>query len=227
MDPQNESPVNPLPPLIVALFLIIIGIEAAFYLGNKGLIGGAEAVGWRLSALQSYAFSGDIFQWMWNNGQYPFEHVTRFITYVFVHGSFTQALFAGVILLAMGKMVGEVVHPLGVLFIFLLSAAMGALLYGTFADTQYPLIGAYPSVYGLIGAYTYLLWLKLGLMGEAQVRAFSLIGFLMGIQLLFGLLFGGRPDWIADLGGFATGFLSVILLVPGGFARLRDRMRHR
>ena len=59
------------------------------------------------------------------------------------------------------------------------------------------------------------------------MRAFSLIGFLMGIQLVFGLLFGGTPVWIAELAGFAAGFGVCIVVMPGGFARLRDRLRDR
>ena len=57
------------------------------------------------------------------------------------------------------------------------------------------------------------MWLKLGQMGAQQYRAFTLIGFLMGIQLFFGLVFGGNGDWLADVGGFAFGFvLSFFLL---------------
>lgn len=222
--PETEAPVNPLPPVVIALFLVIIGIEAVFSLGARGLIGGPEAVGWRLSNIQSYAFSAQIFDWMLTNNQWPVEHLIRFVSYPFIHFSVTHALFAGVILLAMGKMVGEVLGAIPVLIIFFGASIVGAIAYG-FVDTQIPLIGAYPPVYGLIGTFTYMLWLKLGMAGAPQTRAFTLIGFLLGIQLVFGVIFGSSYDWVADCAGFVTGFLLGLLLVNGGLARLLAKLR--
>lgn len=226
MSSDNYTPaVNPLPPAVVALVLFIMGVELAFTLGTRGLVGGPEAVGWRLSAIQAYAFSADILDWMIEVGRWPVEHVIRFVTYPFVHGSFTQALFVCVFVLAMGKMVGEVFGGFQMLLIFVLSGVGGALAYAVFLDPRYPLIGGFPPVYGLIGAFTWLLWRRLSLVGENQGRAFNLIAVLMGIQLLFGLLFGGTSDWVADLGGFATGFGLSFLVAPGGWARIVSRLR--
>lgn len=149
----------------------------------------------------------------------------RFVTYAFVHGSFTQALFVCVFLLAMGKMVGEVMGEIAVLLIFLVSALGGALAYALLVGGQVALVGGFPAVYGLIGGFTHLLWLSLSRVGAQQYRAFSLIAFLMGIQLLFGVLFGGSPEWVADLAGFVTGFLMSFFLVPGGWRRILARLR--
>ncbi|MFY9211956.1 MAG: rhomboid family intramembrane serine protease [Aestuariivita sp.] len=222
----NASPVNPLPPLVVVLFLAIVLIEAAFSLGEQGMIGGASAVGWRLWAMQTYAFSGEIFDWMWQTGQWPPEHLMRFVTYGFVHASLVHAAFAGVILLAMGKMVAEAFGQWRMLLIFVLSGAGAALIYAVLLDDPVPLIGAFPSVYGLIGGFTYLLWRNLEQMGQNQYRAFTLIGFLMAFQLIFGLLFGGQNDWIADVAGFVVGFALSFVLSPGGWSRMRDQIRH-
>ena len=223
--PDDTSPLNPLPPVVAALALVILGIEVVFSLGARGLVGGADAVGWRLAAMQRFAFSGEVVDWMIDTGQYPLQHIIRFVTYPFVHASFTHALFAAVMLLALGKMVGEVIGSLRTLVIFVVSGIGGALCYALFLDAGTPLLGAFPPVYGLIGAFTYLLWLRLGMMGASQIRAFSLIGVLLGIQLVFGLLFGASDDWVADLGGFATGFVLIVFLVPGGWARILRRLR--
>lgn len=225
-NPETQSPINPLPPVVVALFLLIIGVEVTFALGARGLIGGPEAIGWRLAALQKYSFSGDIFDWMIANGVWPTEHLMRLVTFLFVHANFTHAAFAGVLLLAMGKMVGEVFSPWATLAVFLLSGICGAIFFALVLDSPAPLIGAFPGVYGLIGAFTFLLWIRLGEMGANQARAFTLIGFLVAIQLLFGLIFGGNANWVADVAGFAVGFLMSFFLVPGGWARIRARMRH-
>ena len=223
---QISGPVNPLPPVVVVLFLLIVGIEAAFSLGAQGLIGGPGAVGWRLWAMQSYAFSGEIWDWMWQTWQFPPEHLLRFFTFGFVHASITHAAFAAVILLAMGKMVAEAFGQLRMLAIFLLSGAGGTLVYAVLLNDPVPLLGAFPHVYGLIGGFTFVLWRNLGDMGQNQARAFMLIGFLMAFQLIFGLLFGGQNDWVADVAGFAVGFGLSVVLIPGGWGRLRNRIRH-
>lgn len=225
-NPENPMPVNPLPPIIVALFLLIAGIEVAMSLGERGIFGGAEAVGWRIASVQQYGFSGEIVDWMVRNGTYPWEHMIRFFTYGFIHLSFTHTVFACVFLLALGKSVGESFGGWATLCVFIGSGIGGAALYWLVTDTSFPLIGGFPHVYGLIGGFTYLMWLRLGQMGESQVRAFSLIGALMAIQLLFGALFGGQPDWVADVGGFVTGFLLSFFVSPGGWRRLRQMIRH-
>lgn len=231
MEPERdtqpgEPAVNPLPPLVVALFLAIMGIEIAFYLGARGLIGGPGAVGWRLEAVQRYAFSAEILEWMWINQRWPAEHLLRFLSYPFIHASFTHALLAGVFVLAIGKMVAESFGSLAMLVIFVVSGIGGALAYALVLPGAVPLVGAFPPVYGLIGGFTFLLWQRLARIGANQSRAFVLIATLLGIQLLFGLVFGGNKDWVADLAGFGTGFALSFLVIPGGWRRLRARIRH-
>ena len=226
MTPSNpNNAVNPLPPVVVALFLILLAIELYFQAGSNGLVGGPSAVGWRLTALQRYGFSGEILRWMWDTGQWPAEHLIRFVSYPFIHLSFTQTIFAGVMLLAMGKMVAEVFGPIAFLAVYFISAIVGALAYTVLTDGALPLIGSFAPVYGLIGAFTWLLWRKMSLVGENQFRAFTLIGFLMGIQLIFALFFDVSKDWVADLAGFATGFMLSFLLVPGGWAKILAKLR--
>lgn len=223
--PELQSPVNPLPPVIVALFLIVAGVEVVLSLAGRGFIGGPAGIGWRLEAIQSYAFSGLIFDWMVANGQWPAEHLIRFVSYLFVHGSFTHAIFVCVMLLALGKMVGEIFSGVATLAVFVVSGVVGAVVYGLVLDDEVPLIGGFPGVYGLIGAFTFLLWLRLGQMGAQQVQAFTLIGVLMGLQLIFGLLFGVQNDWVADVAGFATGFAMSFVVSPGGWRAILDRLR--
>lgn len=225
MQPHEEPAFNPLPPVVVALCLIVGGAEVMFTMGARGLIGGPEAIGWRAQAISDYAFAGAILDWMIETGRWPAEHLKRFVTYPFVHFTFTHAIFAVVMLLALGKIVGEAMGSLAMLAIFVASSICGALAYGLLTTSSQPLVGAFPPIYGLIGGFTYILWLRLGQMGEQQIRAFSLIGVLLGLQLVFGLLFGTGMDWIADIAGFVTGFTLSIVLVPGGWARLRETLR--
>lgn len=224
---ERQSPVNPLPPIVLALATVIFGVEVMFNLAERGLLGGPTGIGWRTGAIRNYAFFGEVLDWMLQNRRFPPDLLMRFVTYPLLHVSFTHALFVCVFILAMGKMVGEALGQLAVVALFFVPGVVGAVVYGLALDDAYPLIGGYPGVYGLIGGYTYLLWLRLGQLGEKQVMAFRLIGVLLGIQLIFGLLFGASNDWVADLSGFATGFVLSPLFAPGGLSRLRARLRGR
>lgn len=224
-DYKEPSPVNPLPPVVVVLFLAMALPEIAFGLGERGLAGGPEAIGWRLAAEQSYAFSGDIFDWMVTNGRWLPEHLLRFLTYPFVNSSFSSALFAAVLLLALGKLVGEVLGQIAVLVLFFGGAIFGALIYGLLLNDPKWLVGGFPAVYGLIGGYSFVMWQSLGARGEQQLRAFNLIAMLLGLQLLWGVFFNVGNGWVADLAAFVFGFCASAALVPGGITRLLASLR--
>ncbi|TXH99165.1 MAG: rhomboid family intramembrane serine protease [Pseudorhodobacter sp.] len=225
MQDHNAPPLNPLPPVVWALALPMIALEIVLQAGEAGLAGGPAAVGWRLEAIQTAAFIPDLWREMWSFGQFPADHMARFVAYPFVHGSLTQTAFAVVILLALGKFVGEVLRGWAVLVVFFGAAIAGALAYGL-VQTRVPLFGAYPGDYGLVGAFTYLMWLRLAGSGR-EYRAFSMIGILMFGQLVFGLFFGVGLGWIAELTGFAAGLALTVLVTPGGIPRLMDRLRQR
>jgi rhomboid protease GluP len=224
---RGESPINPIPLIVVGLFLVLLVIEAVLSLSAQGLIGGRQGIGWRINAISDYGFSPVVWDRVVDRGDYSFDLLKRFFTYAFVHGSFTQALFGGALLLALGKFVGDVFHPMSVLAVFVASIVMGAVVYGMTAPDNMALFGVYPAVYGLIGAFTYMMWLRLGELGQNQYRAFQLIGFLMGLQLFFGLVFGSTPSWIADVAGFVTGLCISPLVAPGGWQGFLRRMRQR
>lgn len=224
---NEENPVNSIPPVVVALVIVITGIEAVLSLASNGFIGGQMGVGWRVNAIQDYGFSPAVMEYVTERGQFSFDLLKRFVTYAFVHVSFTQALFAVALLLALGKFVGELLNPVAVVLLFVVSAVSGALVYGLLGSGRAPLVGTYPAVYGFIGAYTYLTWLYLKAMGQNQLVAFRLIGILLGIQLVFGLIFGSDQTWIADLTGFFVGFGLCTLLAPGGWAAFLRRIRQR
>ncbi len=229
-DPRRggpQGPVNPLPPAVLGLAVIVIGVETMFSLAERGVLGGAAGIGWRTGAIQDYGFYGEALDWMVVNRAAPPDLLLRFVTYPLLHMGFTHALFVAVFVLAIGKLVGEVFGNVAVLTVFFAASVVGALAYGLVLDDPYPLVGGYPGVYGLIGTYTFLLWLRAGAMGENQLMAFRLIGVLLGIQLFFGAIFGLGNDWLADLAGFGAGFGLGFAFVPGGWAKMRERLRGR
>ena len=226
-NPDLESPFNKLPAVVVILFLIMAGVEAALSLGEAGLVGGPSAIGWRLALVRDWGFSGDLFDAMIAQSHYPLHHLARLITYPFIHLSFTHALLAIVLMLALGKMAAEVMGQFAMLALFMLSGIGGALAYALLLDDPVWLFGAYPAVYGLIGGYSFLMWRRLGAAGEQQLRAFTLIGMLMGLQLVWGLIGNVGNGWVAELAGFVCGFLLCFICAPGEWAKILGRLRQR
>ncbi|MCF3973460.1 rhomboid family intramembrane serine protease [Paracoccus salsus] len=228
----NESPLNPLPAAVWLLVLPVIASEAVFGLGRLGLIGGADGVGLRLSAMQVTAFAPEMIQRMWGLGVIDWDQLYRLLTFSFVHASLVHALFVLVFTLALGNLVAREFRPFAVIALFLGSAIGGALAYtvamSVLPGRPAPLIGGYPAVYGLVGAFTFLLWARLAAANANRMRAFTLIGLLLLFQLVFGMVFGGAGyGWIAEIAGFAVGFALSFLLVDGGVTRALRQIRQR
>ncbi len=227
-DEDYAQPVfNSLPPAVVALALVILVIEVLFWAGARGVLGGDAGLGWRVEAVRDHAFFSQLLVWVIETGNWTTPELARFVTYPLIHWGFTHAIFVVVFLLALGNLVGRAFGNIAVLVLFFACGVFGALVYAGLTGDDRPLVGGFPSVYGLIGAYTFILWVSYGAVGESQYRAFTLIGFLMGIQLIFGVLFGSSNDWVAEVAGFALGFLITPALAPGAFRRFLERMRQR
>ncbi|MFC3181667.1 rhomboid family intramembrane serine protease [Cypionkella sinensis] len=231
------APINPLPVVVWLLVLPMIGLEILFSLADAGVIGGPQAVGWRVAAIEGYGVFPEFWRQNWAAGAVDMPLLRRFFSFAFIHGSMTQALFGIAMTMALGKFVGEVFKGWALALVFLGSGAIGAVVYA-FAVPNVPLFGAYPGVYGLIGAFSFLIWVKLAGTGLNQLRAFSLIGALLVFRALFGVFFTLAPmvmpsmgatgedwSWVADLPAFAVGFVLSFVVSPGGFARVRARVR--
>ncbi len=226
-DGYDAPPLNPIPGVVWLILLPIVAMEVVVSAGTLGIAGGATGVGWRQEALQRFALSPEMLDQMIGTGRWTWDYLMRFISYGFVHGSFTHALLAAVFILAMGKFVAEIFSPWSVLAVFFIPLALGGVAYSLIPGVKMALFGAYPGAYGLIGAFTFIIWARLGAENANRARAFTLIAFLLGIQLIFGVLFGGSPDWVADLVGFASGFGLSFLVGPGGPAHLLRAIRQR
>jgi len=223
---RGDAPFNPMPPVITAIALGLFGAEALLSLAVQGFLGGQEGVGWRTWVIRNYALKGDMQTWMLQSGRFPADFLKRYLTYPIVHGSFVHMAFAVVILLALGKSVGGIFSAWAVFAIFLLSSVAGAIAFGLSGTSQW-LLGAWPGVFGILGAFTFLLWVDLGWQGANRWRAFTLFGLLLAVGLVFRLLFGARLDWIAEVAGFAAGFGLSFIVCPGGWDRAVARLRRR
>ena len=229
IDPRNQSPFHALPPVVVALAVVILGIEALFQLGALGLIGGQASVGWRLGALQDWSVAEAVWDWMWQTRQAPPGEVARLLAYPLLHGSLLHAGFAAVFILAFGNAIAPYYPTWRFLLIFFGASVDGALAYLLLFEAQAPLYGGMPGAYGLIGAFAFLT--QRGLTRADPSKAFLLLGFLLAIQPVFGILtlqgLSWVPLWSAEFVGAATGYAIAMALFPGGLTGLRDRLRQR
>jgi membrane associated rhomboid family serine protease len=222
-----ESPINPLPWVVWAMVLPMVALEAMFSAAEAGLVGGAQGIGWRVAALSNYGVHPEYWREQFQAGAFDFELLIRFFAYPFFQRNSTDAVFAVVILLAIGKFVGEVFRPASTALVYFASGALGAVVYASIPSIEAALVGAYPGDYGLIGAFTFMIWVRLAGTGINQLRAFTMIGFLLVVELLFGQMFGGGPEWVAKTSAFVAGFLLSFIASPGGFARALARVRQR
>ena len=232
----NESPLNPVPPVIWVLVLPIVALEAYFGLGQLGFVGGGQpgaGLALRQILAERTAYSPELVLRLWQLRMFDLDQGWRILTYSFVHLSLTHALFVVVFTLALGNLIAHQFRPWAVLALFFGSAIGGALIYTVVAGLLpvwrfQPLVGGYPAVYGFVGAFTFLLWTRLGQQNANRMRAFTLIGMLLLFQLVFGIIFqDGSMSWIAEVAGFACGFVLSFVLVPGGIGRVMRQIRQR
>lgn len=227
-----ESPVGQVAPVVWLLALLVFGVEVWLLLSENGL-GGDNAFGRRARVFNDFAFSPAVWEYT-VRGQLSFDLVKRFVSYLFVHGTFTDALFASALLLALGKFVSDVFHWAAVLVVFFGAGIFGAVLFGLVLDGTVPLIGAWPGVYGLIGAFTFITWHRLGQTGQNQLLAFRLIAFLLVLQLVFAVIFAGDGSFwfrlmlaLPEISGFFFGLAVSPFIAPGGWGAFVARMRQR
>ncbi len=219
------APLNPVPLVIWALAVPMAGLE--LYLSAMERFGGVGAVGLRQKLWQQMAFFPDALRASWAEGYLPPREMLRLVSYPFIHGSFTHVLFVVVILLALGKFVGEVFRWWAVLAVFVAASVAGAIGSALVPFVKLAVFGGYAPVYGLIGAFTFVLWVGAKTTGRNPARAFSMIGGLLAVQLVFGLAYGGGTDWVADIAGFAVGFVVSFAVNPAGWAKLVAALRGR
>jgi membrane associated rhomboid family serine protease len=231
---SDPSPINPIPPVVVALFLGLVGIELVLTLGQMGYIGGPQAVGWRISLQEQYGFSPTVWARITEGRWTDISLVRRLVTFPIVQGGFTEVAFAGALLLALGKFLSETFHVAAFLLVLLVSTVFGAVgfgIYGVAVGVNTPLTGAFSVVFGLIGAYTYTIWKNAKETGGNQLIAFRIVIVLMCLQLVWVGLgeliegFRGRPTWVANLSAFAAGFAISTLAAPGGWTGFLRRIR--
>lgn len=224
MHNPNAPVVNNLPPTVILVFLPMVIAEGYFAGAEAGLWG---QQGIRALAIQQFAYFPEVVQAALQRGAWGADVLWRFITFSFVNLGFLGTIFSGVMTLALGKYVAESLGEVTFVAVFFLSAIFGAVVYTAVPGQTYPLFGAYPAAFGLLGAFSFVLYTQAGGMLSQQMRAFQLLGVLLVLNWIYVLFFGAANTWIAELAAAILGFAIAALRVPGGVALVLDKLRQR
>ncbi len=213
--------------MVWLILLPIVAMEVVVSAGTLGIAGGPGGIGWRQEALQRFALSPEMLDQMLATGRWTGDYRDALFQLWFHPRQFHPCASGGGLHPCDGQICSEVFRAWAVLVVFLVPVVAGGIAYSLVPGAKMALFGAYPGAYGLIGAFTFIIWARLGAENANRARAFTLIAFLLGVQLLFGVIFGGSPDWVADLAGFASGFGLSFFVGPGGPAHLLRAIRQR
>lgn len=214
-DESRPAPLlNPLPWAVWVLTLCIAGIELVLWAGAHGLVNWAGSAGWRAQALITFGITPGLQAWMWESGRYPVEGLWRYFTYGFFHLGPMQAALVVVIAAALGKANSERLGSIRVLVLALVAQATGGVAFGMAADPGAWLIGGYPMIFALTGAYAVLMGTR---------KAVFMAATLVVARLALTAMGGGGLEWVADLTAMGTGAMLARVLDGPVLARLRRR----
>lgn len=220
--PNTTAIFNPISWVVIILTLMIVGVEVVLQLGERGIIGGVQGATWRIYLLRNFAFHDAVFEHIVQNRRVELATLWPFLTYPFLHLSIGHVAIGATIFPAMGKTISEKFSNIAVVVLFVACSVVGALVFGIFSNQSFPLVGAYPAVYGFISAYTWIEYNRLKALGKSTWPAFQLILMLLVIRAVFAIFFGMRNSWTADFSGLLTGFLLSFVLAPDGRERIRS-----
>jgi membrane associated rhomboid family serine protease len=215
MEHTRPAPfISPLPWAVWLLVLGVAGVELILWAGAHGLVNWAGSAGWRAQALAAFGINPGLQGWMVETGRYPADGLWRYVAFGFVHLGPLQALLVVVITAALGKACAERLGSVRVLVLLVLAQAAGGAAFGLVADPGAWLIGGYPMIFALAGAYA-------ALMGTRA--AIVLVAALVVARLALTAIAGGGMDWLADLVALVAGALLAKALDGPILARLRRR----
>ena len=193
----------------------------------------SPAVLWLLSLLVGVYFlqitlQGDLPSWLGFDGATWAGRPWTVLSYAFVHAGFWHLALNGYTLWAFGPRLERVWGTRRFVTFYLWCALGGAVAHALFTPAA-ALVGASAAVFGLLVAYARR-WPndEVALFGIVPMRVKVLVGFLIGINVLYGVLpglagAGDRTAYLAHLGGVA--FALLWLLWPGGPSVERVRQR--
>lgn len=198
-----QTPQTPLPRSLVALVLVMAGLELVFQAAEIGLAGDG---GLRYRVYAAGAFWASLFHGV--EPLFSLQPVTMFVSHAFLHGGLLHLAMNSAILLGLGRLVGERYGDGTILPLFLLSAIAGGVAFVLINASDVPMVGASGAVFGFLGVWTIWDWYRHRAHGVSPRPVVTRAVVLLLVNVLFFFGFGGSIAWEAHLGGYAAGLLA-------------------
>lgn len=135
----------------------------------------------------------------------------RLITPIFMHIGFFHLVSNTIALIIFGPIMEKVLGPYKFLIIYLITGIWGNI--ASFLSSYAIGAGASGALFGLAGSYAAYLYINRGNLGNWGREALIGLGWIVGINLIFGFTMNGI-DNSAHLGGLVSGWVIGILLCP-------------
>lgn len=137
----------------------------------------------------------------------------RYITSMFLHGGFAHLLFNGFALYVFAPPMERLLKPLKYTILYFASGIAGGLLSQWALREAFPpvvSVGASGAIYGLFGAYLYIIIYGKGIMDLQSTRTIQVL-------LVIGAIYSFMPgvNLYAHLGGLIGGFICFAVMVKG------------
>jgi len=169
--------------------------------------------------LISFATTPEVFQ--------PISPFASVMTAMFIHGNFFHLAGNMLYLWIFGDNVEDSLGHMRFVFFYLFSGVVATYTFAvTGPDSLVPMVGASGAISGILGAYIVLFpsarvttLVFFGLFWVMRIPALLVIGYWAFFQVLNGLLSEsaiqqGGIAWLAHVGGFVVGLLSVRFWLP-------------
>jgi len=200
-------------PVLWVMVAIMAGFEILFALVDAGLA--PEGLGrWQVYPL--LAFYDPLFEQVRTGGGVRPELVWSFVTHAFLHGGWLHLAINGAAFLGLGHAIVRTVGIAAFLFVFVVTAIVGALTFAVLADVDGPLVGASGAIFGFLAIITAWQERGLRLAGLSRAMIWRRIFGLVMINLVLAVGLGGWLAWEAHLGGWLAGWLLAGMLRPHG-----------
>ena len=208
--PEQEAEPDITNPVPLQLWLIVglmAVIEVLFSASDAGLI----ADNLRLDAIEYGAFwpqilTGDLQPLL------PAQQVYMFLSYAFLHISFSHLIWNVVLILAIGKFISDQTGPWPMVGLFTTCTVAGSALFFLIGSHQLPAIGASASAFGFIGLWQYWHWQ----VEDEDYRSFNPVikaTLVMGVlNVITALLTDGNVAWVINAAGSMVGIASGPLM---------------
>lgn len=192
---------------VYAVVALCVLIEIVLSLADHGFILTARA---RATVYEYGGFwPGLLRGWQPN---FPAQPALMFLTYSFLHAGLWHLFVNMFTLVSFGRIVCDRARWRGFLLVYVASILGGSVVFGLFAPTLRPMVGASGALFGLIGAVLAWAYVDLSPTPRSVLPVWRAVGILIVLNVVLLWAMKGQLAWQTHLGGFLAGAATAVLI---------------